>query len=47
MMDDEELGDIVHDIFTICNVKVRSPVMTQELMEYITKLEKDIRGGKL
>lgn len=46
-MDDEKLGDIVHNIFTICNVRIRSPVMTQELTEYVAELEKDIREGKL
>ena len=46
-MNDEELDDVIHNIFIICNVKVRSPVMTQELTEYITELEKDIRVGKL
>jgi len=47
LMNDEELDDVVHNIFTICNVRVRSPVMTQELTEYITELEKNILEGKL
>jgi hypothetical protein len=45
-MNDEELSDVVHNIFTICNVKVRSPVMTQDLKEYITKLKNDIKDGQ-
>ena len=44
-MDDKELDDVVHNIFLICNVKVRSPVMTQELKEYVTELAKDIQEG--
>jgi hypothetical protein len=46
-MYDKDLDDVVHNILTICNVKVRSPVMTQELKDYVTKLENDIKEGKL
>jgi hypothetical protein len=46
-MDDEKLDDIAHNILTICNVKIRSPVMTQELKDYISELENNIKEGKL
>ena len=45
-MDDDKLDDIAHNIFTICNVKIRSPVMTQDLKEYISDLEKAIKEGR-
>jgi len=45
-MNDEELDGVVHNIFLICNVKVRSPVMTKELKEYVTELSSDVKDGK-
>lgn len=45
-MNDKDLDDVVHNILTICNVKIRSPVMTQDLKEYVTKLEKNIKEGR-
>lgn len=46
-MDDDKLGIIADNIFIICDVKVRSPVMTQSLKKYIDDLEKDILGGSI
>ena len=46
-MDDDKLDIIAENIFIICDVKVRSPVMSQSLKKYIAELGKDISEGKL
>lgn len=46
-MNDEQLNLIVGNILGICNVKVKTPVMLDDLRKYITDLDKDIREGRL
>jgi len=37
-MDKENLNLVVENIFVICDVKVRTPTMTQALKDYILEL---------
>lgn len=37
-MDEEDLNLVVENIFIICDVKVRTPTMTQALKNYISEL---------
>ena len=37
-MDEENLNLVVENIFTICDVRVRTPAMTQALKNYISEL---------
>jgi len=47
LMDDEQLKLVVENILIICNVKVKTPTMLDNLRKYITDLEKDISEGNL
>ena len=47
LMDDEQLKLVVDNILDICNVKVKTPTMLDDLRKYIAELRKDISEGKL
>ena len=47
LMDDKNLSVIVGNILGICDVKVRTPAMLDDLRKYVTDLEKDILEGRL
>jgi len=46
-MDDEQLKLVVDNILDICNVKVKTPAMLDDLRKYITELADNISKGKL
>ena len=45
-MDEKQLNLVADNIIGICKVKVKSPIMSQDLRKYIVELEKDILEGK-
>jgi len=46
-VDKENLNLVVGNILDICKVKVKTPVMLDDLRKYIAELERDILEGKL
>lgn len=46
-MDEEQLNLVVENILGICKVKVKTPMMMDDLRKYITELNKDISEGRL
>ena len=46
-MDKENLNLVVDNILDICNVKVKTPVMLDDLRKYIAELERGILEHKL
>lgn len=46
-MDTENLNLVVDNILDICKVKVKTPVMLDDLRKYLVELEGDILEGKL
>jgi len=46
-MDKKQLDLVADNIMDICKVKVKSPVMSDDLRKYIIELEKDILEGRL
>jgi len=46
-MDEKQLDLIVDNILDVCKVKVKTPVMLDDLRKYITELEKNILEGRL
>ena len=46
-MNEQHLNLVVGNILGICNVKVKTPVMLDDLRKYIVELEKNILKGKL
>ena len=47
LMDKQQLNLVVGNILGICNVKVKTPTMLDDLRKYITDLEKNILEGRL
>jgi len=45
-MDKKQLDLVVDNIMDVCKVKVKSPIMFDDLRKYIVELEKDILAGK-
>jgi len=46
-MDDEQLKLVVDNILDICNVKIKTPTMLDDLRKYITELANNISRGKI
>ena len=46
-MDEKHLNLVVDNVLDICKVKVKTPVMLDDLRKYIAELEKEILEGKL
>lgn len=46
-MNDEHLNLVVDNILDICKVKVKTPVMLDDLRKYVVELEGDILEGNL
>ena len=46
-MNEQHLNLVVGNILGICNVKVKTPVMLDDLRKYLVELEKNILEGKL
>lgn len=46
-MNEQHLNLVVGNILGICNVKVKTPVMLDDLRKYIVELESNILEGKL
>lgn len=46
-MNEQYLNLVVGNILGICDVKVSTPIMLDDLRKYVTDLEKDILEGRL
>lgn len=46
-MDEEQINLVVNNILDVCNVKVKTPTMLDDLRKYVAELEKDILEGRL
>jgi len=46
-MDEKQLDVVVNNILDVCNVRVKTPTMLDDLRKYIIEFEKDILEGRL
>ena len=45
-MNEKQLDLVVDNILDICKVKVKTPIMLDDLRKYVSGLEKDILEGR-